>query len=143
MFCQFQKLISILLSGIVAFIGGPIALAATPTEVGDSVEINGQIWKTAPQEAKIGNNEIIEKGNQEFQLTKEQLEEIEKLASESYKIRKQMIDKYVEYGVISKERGDKIKESMDKHFERMKEHNFTPFLHKIKKAKKCNCKDNK
>ncbi len=69
-------------------------------------------------------------------MTKEQLEEIEKLASESHKIRKQMIDKYVEYGVISKERGDKIKESMDKHFERMKEHNFTPFLHKIKEKLK-------
>lgn len=143
MFSGLQKLVSILLSGIIAFNGTPIAFAQFSSEVGETVEINGQVWKTAPIEARIGGNENVqnEKQESERKLTIEQMEEIAKLAGESLEKRKQIIDKYVEYGVISKERGEKIKASMDQHFERMKEHNFIPFFHKYKKEDKCNCKD--
>lgn len=142
MFTGFQKLLSILLAGLVAFIGIPTAtLATTSLELGETVEINGQVWKTAPVEAKIGNNETIENDKQPPKLTKAQIKEIEKLASESLKNRKQIIDKYVEYGVITKDRGNKIKESMDKHFKRMKEHDFIPYFHKHKRIDRCDCKD--
>lgn len=134
MFTGFQKLISILLAGLVAFIGTPTAMIANASsQLGETVEINGQVWKTAPVEAKIGNNETIENDKHPPKLTKEQIKEIEKLVSESLEKRKQIIDKYVEYGVITKDRGNIIKESMDKHFKRMKEHDFIPYFHKQKR----------
>lgn len=40
-----------------------------------------------------------------------------------------MISKYVQYGVLPKERGEHIKNHLDKHFEMMKQNGFVPKHH--------------
>lgn len=88
------------------------------------------LWKTIPAKGEVGPNEEVQNEepqvNQNIQLTKEQIQELEKMNVEILKKRKKLIDKYVEFGVFSKDKGEKIKSHIDQRYQKMKEANFLP-----------------
>ncbi|RTZ54632.1 DUF2680 domain-containing protein [Bacillus sp. SAJ1] len=59
---------------------------------------------------------------QVVKLTKQQKAELTKLHLDILTKKKQLIMKYVEYGVLPKEKGDKILERLDEHYQEIKEH---------------------
>ncbi|MEC3770502.1 YckD family protein [Bacillus velezensis] len=59
-------------------------------------------------------------------LTEQQKKEIESLEKEVLEKRKHVISKYVEYGVLPKEKAEHIKQHMDRHFNMMKQNGFVP-----------------
>ncbi|WP_280145708.1 YckD family protein [Bacillus amyloliquefaciens] len=59
-------------------------------------------------------------------LTEQQKKEIESLEKEILEKRKHVISKYVEYGVLPKEKAEHIKQHMDRHFNMMKQNGFIP-----------------
>ncbi|WP_102348172.1 YckD family protein [Bacillus sp. Marseille-P3661] len=63
------------------------------------------------------------------ELTDKQKKELEKLHSELLQKKSEMIDKHVEFGIITKEKGEKIKVKLAKRFEKMKENGFIPMHH--------------
>ncbi|KAF6600701.1 MULTISPECIES: YckD family protein [unclassified Bacillus (in: firmicutes)] len=59
-------------------------------------------------------------------LTEQQKKEIESLEKEVLEKRKHVISKYVEYGVLPKEKAEHIKQYMDRRFNMMKQNGFVP-----------------
>ncbi|MFI8651915.1 MULTISPECIES: YckD family protein [Bacillus] len=59
-------------------------------------------------------------------LTEQQKKEIESLEKEVLEKRKHVISKYVEYGVLPKEKAEHIKQHMDRRFYMMKQNGFVP-----------------
>lgn len=59
-------------------------------------------------------------------LTEQQKKEIESLEKEVLEKRKHVISKYVEYGVLPKEKAEHIKQRMDRRFNMMKQNGFVP-----------------
>ncbi|MCR4365741.1 MULTISPECIES: YckD family protein [Bacillus amyloliquefaciens group] len=59
-------------------------------------------------------------------LTEQQKKEIESLEKEVLEKRKHVISKYVEYGVLPKEKAEHIKQQMDRRFNMMKQNGFVP-----------------
>ncbi|MBY8913480.1 YckD family protein [Bacillus sp. YC2] len=59
-------------------------------------------------------------------LTEQQKKEIEVLEKEILEKRKHVISKYVEYGVLPKEKAEHIKQHMDRHFNMKKQNGFIP-----------------
>lgn len=98
-------------------------------------------WKHVQAEEQLGDNQEVntedesqtQTGNK--RLTDEQIKELESLAMELLEKRKQMLDKYVEFGLLPSEKADKIKERMDDHFQKMKDANFMPVWEKHKRSK--------
>lgn len=79
-----------------------------------------------------GTAEAVEKQQQppaNVTLTDQQKKEIEQLEAEILTKRKNVISKYVQYGILPKERGEHIKNHLDKHFEMMKQNGFAPKHH--------------
>lgn len=70
---------------------------------------------------------------QKVELTEQQKEELTKLYEELFEKRKEIIAKKVEFGMISKEKADKINAKMDEHLEMLKQNNFMFHWDKIKK----------
>ena len=68
-----------------------------------------------------------------IQLTQKQKNELSGLHKKMLKDKKEIISKYVEYGVMSKEKGEKVKEHMERHFDKMERNGYTPNPHKFKK----------
>ncbi|WP_078554014.1 YckD family protein [Bacillus alkalicellulosilyticus] len=61
-----------------------------------------------------------------IELTEEQKGELGELYQEIFTMKKEVIDKYVEFGVFSEEKGEKIKSHMDLHFEKLEGNHFLP-----------------
>jgi ElaB/YqjD/DUF883 family membrane-anchored ribosome-binding protein len=59
-------------------------------------------------------------------LTEDQKEELARLHKQAIEKQKQIITKYVEYGVITEEKGQKMIEKTDKYFKQLEEHNYIP-----------------
>ncbi|XBW81973.1 YckD family protein [Bacillus velezensis] len=59
-------------------------------------------------------------------LTEQQKKEIESLEKEVLEKRKHVISKYVEYGILPKEKAEHIKQHMDRRFNMMKQNGFVP-----------------
>ncbi|MED3437647.1 YckD family protein [Bacillus velezensis] len=59
-------------------------------------------------------------------LTEQQKKEIESLEKEVLEKRKHVISKYVEYGVLPKEKAEHMKQHMDRRFNMMKQNGFVP-----------------
>lgn len=70
-------------------------------------------------------------------LTETQKKELSGLHKKMLKDKKEIISKYVEYGVMSKQKGEKVKEHMERHFQKMERNGYTPNPHKFKKR---NCR---
>jgi hypothetical protein len=60
------------------------------------------------------------------ELTDKQKAELDTLYSELFTKKKAVIDKYVEFGVFSKEVGDKKKAWMDERYSKLKENGYIP-----------------
>lgn len=65
----------------------------------------------------------------EKSLTDAQKAELETMHKDVLQREKDIIHKYVEYGVMTKESGDLILDHMDKRFEKIKEHDYIPPRH--------------
>ncbi|MEW6622968.1 MAG: YckD family protein [Bacillota bacterium] len=73
-------------------------------------------------------------GNAAVQLTEAQKEEIAALHKGILEKQKEVISKYVEYGVITKEKGDYMISRLEKRYEKLEQNGFIP------KWAKCNRK---
>lgn len=67
---------------------------------------------------------------EKVELTDEQKEEMASLQKEVLEKEKQVIQKYVEYGVISKDKGDKVISHLEKHFEKLEANGYVPMWDK-------------
>lgn len=63
---------------------------------------------------------------QKVELTEKQKAELDTLYNDLFAKKKQVIDKYVEFGVFSKEMGEKKKAWMDKRYSNLKENGYIP-----------------
>jgi len=75
-----------------------------------------------PKEEKLAGDQI--------KLTETQIKELSKLYEDIFKRKKKLINKYVEYGIISQEKGERIIRHMEKHLQYVKEHGYLPMKHK-------------
>ncbi|WP_044336859.1 DUF2680 domain-containing protein [Rossellomorea aquimaris] len=57
-------------------------------------------------------------------LTEEQKAELGKLHEQMYSTKKELVKKYVEYGVFSKEQGDNVLKMMEAKFQKLKENDY-------------------
>ncbi|MBY0099371.1 YckD family protein [Mesobacillus maritimus] len=62
----------------------------------------------------------------EVKLTEEQKNELAKLYDEAFEKKKEIITKYVEYGVFTVEKGDKLIEHIESHYKKLEENNYIP-----------------
>jgi len=69
------------------------------------------------------------KSERSVQLSDDQKEELAELHMELMETRKELIEKYVEFGVFSEEKGKEMIERMEKKYEKLKENDFIPRLH--------------
>jgi len=69
-------------------------------------------------------------------LTQKQQKELSSLHKKMLKNKKEIISKYVEYGVMSKEKGEKIKGHMEHRFQMMERNGFVPGPHQHKSHKR-------
>lgn len=63
---------------------------------------------------------------QTVELTDKQKKEMEKLYKKMVEQHKKVVDKYVEYGVFTKEKGEKIHQIIDKKYEKLEKNGFIP-----------------
>lgn len=66
-------------------------------------------------------------------LTTEQQRQMAVLYEELFAKRKEIVAKYVEFGVIPEEKGKKIEAHLNKRMEKLKEHGYLPPHHSKKK----------
>ncbi|GAA0450164.1 DUF2680 domain-containing protein [Alkalibacillus silvisoli] len=82
---------------------------------------------------QVGAEEEV---NEDVELTEEQLAEMEALHHNAFEQHKVIIDKYVEYGVFTEEKADKMKSYLDERFDKLKENDFIPKMDKHHKQDK-------
>lgn len=94
-----KKLVSIIIMAVLflGFINSPIQAQSTP----------GQ-------------------SKQQIELTEKQVIEVKKLYQKLFETKKELINKYIEYGVLSKEEGDLILTKMEEHFKKMNVKGYIP-----------------
>lgn len=63
------------------------------------------------------------------ELTEKQKQELDELYQELLKTKKEIINKYIEFGVLTKEKGDKKLNWLDEHYQKIKEHGYIPKHH--------------
>lgn len=73
---------------------------------------------TAPE---VGAEDSVE-----VELTDEQKDEMRSLQMQTFEQKKEIINKYVEYGVFTEEKGQKIKSHMDECYNKLEENRFIP-----------------
>ncbi|WP_202080475.1 YckD family protein [Caldalkalibacillus salinus] len=78
-------------------------------------------------------SETGEEAQPTVQLTKEQQNEISALTREIMDKKKEVISKYVDYGVLSEEKGQQIIDHMDEHYSKLEQNGFVPPFDKYKK----------
>ncbi len=74
------------------------------------------------------------------ELTDKQKQELDKLYLELLETKKEIVNKYVEFGVLPKEKADKKLKWLDEHYQKIKEHGYIP-MHHHKKHKDDRDKD--
>ncbi|KUO51329.1 MAG: hypothetical protein APF76_17190 [Desulfitibacter sp. BRH_c19] len=74
----------------------------------------------------------INSEKQTVELTDAQKGELAALHKDIFGKKKELINKYVEFGIITKEKGDKIISRMEKCYEDLDENGFMPQWHKMK-----------
>lgn len=87
-----------------------IALLLT---IGLSISVEAQEGNKSNPESKV-------------ELTEAQQKELAEIHEKILEKKVEMIEKHVEFGIITKEKGEKIKEKLNKRFEMMKENGFVP-----------------
>ncbi|MFC0470607.1 YckD family protein [Halalkalibacter kiskunsagensis] len=74
---------------------------------------------TISQAEEVSNEAKVE-------LTEEQKEEMAKLHKDILEKKKEVITKYVQYGVFTEEKGKKITSMFDKHYIKLEQNGFIP-----------------
>jgi len=69
----------------------------------------------------------------DVQLTKEQQAELAELTKEVIEKKKQVLNKYVEFGLMPQEKALKIQEKMDQHYTKLEQNGFIPHWGQCKK----------
>lgn len=69
------------------------------------------------------------------ELTDEQIQELDTLYDEMFSKHKEIIAKYVEYGVINKDKADKIMNKLDNKREKLQDKGYIPSCDHHKKSK--------
>lgn len=91
----------------------------------------------------LANSHSAENTQAQVKLTVEQTNELAKIQKDLFKNKKALISKYVEYGVMTKEQGEKINSRLDERFKKMENNGFVPTWDKSKKCGKskkgCSC----
>ena len=78
----------------------------------------------------LANNPNTPETEKQVQFTEEQKKVLADLYKEIFELRKTVVDKYVEFGAMSKETADKVKAWMDGHYQKMEERGFQPMEHR-------------
>ncbi|TCP31303.1 uncharacterized protein DUF2680 [Scopulibacillus darangshiensis] len=91
-----------------------------------AILLSAMMLSVAPVQAKETNHP----GKSPTQLTEQQKKEISALHQEMLEKRKEIIKKYVEFGVIPQEKGDKIIKHLEKRQSKMAQNGFIPKWHK-------------
>lgn len=71
---------------------------------------------------------------QKVELTDVQKQELETLMKSIFNQKKEVVHKYVEFGVITEEKGEKMLKNLDRHYKKLEDNNFMPYC-KDKKRK--------
>jgi hypothetical protein len=77
------------------------------------------------QNVAIAHEDNVET-QKNVELTESQKKELETLYNGMFETHKQIVNKYVEFGVFSKEKGDKILSHMEERHTKLKENGFIP-----------------
>ncbi len=75
------------------------------------------------------------KGSAEVKLTAEQQQELAEIYKNMFAKKKEVIKKYVEFGVLTEEKGMKIKQKIDAKYEKLKDNGFIFQKEQCKKHK--------
>ncbi|MFZ5967235.1 MAG: YckD family protein [Bacillota bacterium] len=67
------------------------------------------------------------------QLTEAQKKEIAKLEKDILEKKKEVISKYVQYGVMTEEKGEKVISRLEERYKKLEQNEFVPKWHKCKK----------
>lgn len=78
----------------------------------------------------LANNTNTPEPEKQIQFTEDQKKVLADLYKEIFELRKTVVDKYVEFGAMSKETAEKAKSWMDEHYQRMEERGFQPMEHR-------------
>lgn len=81
----------------------------------------------------LASAQDVDTGKTTVQLTETQKKELAALHKEILGKKKELISKYVEYGVMSKEKGEKITSRLEKRYERLEQNGFIPQWDKSKR----------
>ncbi|WP_419959789.1 YckD family protein [Psychrobacillus sp. BM2] len=65
----------------------------------------------------------------DVKLTTQQQEEMKSLQQDALNQKKEIINKYVEYGVFSQEKGQKIITHLEERYKKMEQNGFAPISH--------------
>lgn len=76
--------------------------------------------------AEMGNKDVEKP---KIELTYKQKQELDKLYLDLLETKKEIINKYVEFGVLPKEKADKKLNWLDEHYQKIKEHGYIPMHH--------------
>lgn len=71
-------------------------------------------------------NDNAEQLRAKVELTEEQKKELAEIHEDILELKLEMIDKHIEYGVITKEKGDMIKAKLQEKAKKMKENGYMP-----------------
>lgn len=71
-------------------------------------------------------NDMSQNPESKMELTEAQKKELAGIHEEILEKKFEMVDKHVEFGVITKEMGDKIKEKIQKKADKMRENGYMP-----------------
>jgi len=73
-----------------------------------------------------GNEVTVDNAQATIKLTKEQQKELADLHKEVLEKRKQIVSKYVEYGVMTKERSEALISQFEEHYKALEKNQFYP-----------------
>ncbi|NMH70204.1 YckD family protein (plasmid) [Cytobacillus spongiae] len=68
--------------------------------------------------------EPVTPSDQKVELTEEQKAELSKLHEQLFSTKKELVNKYVEYGIFSKEQGNKVLKMMEAKHQKLKENDY-------------------
>ncbi|MCA1053914.1 YckD family protein [Rossellomorea aquimaris] len=72
---------------------------------------------------------------QKVNLTDTQKQELDKLHKQLFSTKKELINKYVEYGVFSKDQGDRMIKKMEERYQALKQNGYMMRWHPHKQGK--------
>lgn len=84
----------------------------------------GTVLGAFPVQSLAANAVTVESGDTTVKLTEAQKKELAALHKEILDKRKEVISKYVEYGVMTKEKGNMIISRLEKRYEKLEENGF-------------------